>query len=230
MNGQRKIAIIEDEADIRELLANYLKKAGFEVSKFEDGSSFLKSLTKEKPDLVILDLMLPDLDGIEICRYLRSHDEFSSVLIMILTAKGNEEEKVQGLELGADDYIVKPFSLKEVLARVKALLRRTTPNIEEEKKIKISDILVIDPQAHRVYLKGEEIELTFTEFKILEILASRKGKVFTREKLLDALWGNEKIVTERSIDVHIKKLRDKLKEARSLIKTIRGVGYKLEDK
>jgi len=230
MNGQRKIAIIEDEADIRELLANYLKKAGFEVSKFEDGSSFLKSLRKEKPDLVILDLMLPDLDGIEICRYLRSHDEFSSVLIMILTAKGNEEEKVQGLELGADDYIVKPFSLKEVLARVKALLRRTTPNIEEEKKIKISDILVIDPQAHRVYLKGEEIELTFTEFKILEILASRKGKVFTREKLLDALWGNEKIVTERSIDVHIKKLRDKLKEARSLIKTIRGVGYKLEDK
>jgi len=230
MNGQRKIAIIEDEADIRELLANYLKKAGFEVSKFEDGSSFLKSLTKEKPDLVILDLMLPDLDGIEICRYLRSHDEFSSVLIMILTAKGNEEEKVQGLESGADDYIVKPFSLKEVLARVKALLRRTTPNIEEEKKIKISDILVIDPQAHRVYLKGEEIELTFTEFKILEILASRKGKVFTREKLLDALWGNEKIVTERSIDVHIKKLRDKLKEARSLIKTIRGVGYKLEDK
>jgi len=230
MDWQSKIAIIEDEADIRELLANYLEKAGFEVSKFEDGSSFLKSLRREKPDLVILDLMLPDLDGIEICQYLRSHDEFSSIFIMILTAKGNEEEKVQGLELGADDYIVKPFSLKEVLARVKALLRRATPNIEEEKKIKISNILVIDPQAHKVYLKGEEIELTFTEFKILEILASRKGRVFTREKLLDALWGNEKIVTERSIDVHIKKLRDKLKEAGSLIKTIRGVGYKLEDK
>jgi len=212
------------------LLADYLEKSGFEVSKFEDGSSFLKYLRKEKPDLVILDLMLPDLDGIEICRYLRSHDEFSSVLIMILTAKGNEEEKVQGLELGADDYIVKPFSLKEVLARVKALLRRKSSNIEEEKKIKIGDILLIDPQTYKVYLKDEEIELTFTEFKILEILASKKGRVFTREKLLDALWGNEKIVTERSIDVHIKKLRDKLKEAGSLIRTIRGVGYKLEDK
>jgi two-component system phosphate regulon response regulator PhoB/two-component system alkaline phosphatase synthesis response regulator PhoP len=228
MGEQRKIAIIEDEEDIRELLADYLQKAGFEVSKFEDGSSFLKFLEKEKPDLIILDLMLPDMDGKEICRYLRSDSYLSSILIMMLTAKGSEEEKVQGLELGADDYVTKPFSLKEVLARVKALLRRAIPNTEA--RIKIGNILWIDPQTHKVYVNENEIELTSTEFKILQILASKKGMVFTREKLLDALWGNEKIVTERSIDVHIKKLRDKLKEAGCLIKTIRGVGYKLEDK
>lgn len=132
------------------------------------------------------------------------------------------------MELGADDYVTKPFSLKEVLARVKALLRRAIPNTEA--RIKIGNILWIDPQTHKVYVNENEIELTSTEFKILQILASKKGMVFTREKLLDALWGNEKIVTERSIDVHIKKLRDKLKEAGCLIKTIRGVGYKLEDK
>jgi DNA-binding response OmpR family regulator len=228
MGEQRKIAIIEDEEDIRELLADYLQKAGFEVSKFEDGSSFLKFLEKEKPDLIILDLMLPDMDGKEICRYLRSDSYLSSILIMMLTAKGSEEEKVQGLELGADDYVTKPFSLKEVLARVKALLRRAIPNTEA--RIKIGNILWIDPQTHKVYVNENEIELTSTEFKILQILSSKKGMVFTREKLLDALWGNEKIVTERSIDVHIKKLRDKLKEAGCLIKTIRGVGYKLEDK
>jgi two-component system phosphate regulon response regulator PhoB/two-component system alkaline phosphatase synthesis response regulator PhoP len=228
MGEQRKIAIIEDEEDIRELLADYLQKAGFEVSKFEDGSSFLKFLEKEKPDLIILDLMLPDMDGKEICRYLRSDSYLSSILIMMLTAKGSEEEKVQGLELGADDYVTKPFSLKEVLARVKALLRRAIPNTEA--RIKIGNILWIDPQTHKVYVNENEIELTSTEFKILQILASKKGMVLTREKLLDALWGNEKIVTERSIDVHIKKLRDKLKEAGCLIKTIRGVGYKLEDK
>jgi two-component system phosphate regulon response regulator PhoB/two-component system alkaline phosphatase synthesis response regulator PhoP len=228
MGEQRKIAIIEDEEDIRELLADYLQKAGFEVSKFEDGSSFLKFLEKEKPDLIILDLMLPDMDGKEICRYLRSDSYLSSILIIMLTAKGSEEEKVQGLELGADDYVTKPFSLKEVLARVKALLRRAIPNTEA--RIKIGNILWIDPQTHKVYVNENEIELTSTEFKILQILASKKGMVFTREKLLDALWGNEKIVTERSIDVHIKKLRDKLKEAGCLIKTIRGVGYKLEDK
>jgi len=228
MGEQRKIAIIEDEEDIRELLADYLQKAGFEVSKFEDGSSFLKFLEKEKPDLIILDLMLPDMDGKEICRYLRSDSYLSSILIMMLTAKGSEEEKVQGLDLGADDYVTKPFSLKEVLARVKALLRRAIPNTEA--RIKIGNILWIDPQTHKVYVNENEIELTSTEFKILQILASKKGMVFTREKLLDALWGNEKIVTERSIDVHIKKLRDKLKEAGCLIKTIRGVGYKLEDK
>jgi two-component system phosphate regulon response regulator PhoB/two-component system alkaline phosphatase synthesis response regulator PhoP len=228
MGEQRKIAIIEDEEDIRELLADYLQKAGFEVSKFEDGSSFLKFLEKEKPDLIILDLMLPDMDGKEICRYLRSDSYLSSILIMMLTAKGSEEEKVQGLELGADDYVTKPFSLKEVLARVKALLRRAIPNTEA--RIKIGNILWIDPQTHKVYVNENDIELTSTEFKILQILASKKGMVFTREKLLDALWGNEKIVTERSIDVHIKKLRDKLKEAGCLIKTIRGVGYKLEDK
>jgi two-component system phosphate regulon response regulator PhoB/two-component system alkaline phosphatase synthesis response regulator PhoP len=228
MGEQRKIAIIEDEEDIRELLADYLQKAGFEVSKFEDGSSFLKFLEKEKPDLIILDLMLPDMDGKEICRYLRSDSYLSSILIMMLTAKGSEEEKVQGLELGADDYVTKPFSLKEVLARVKALLRRAIPNTEA--RIKIGNILWIDPQTHKVYVNENEIELTSTEFKILQILASKKGMVFTREKLLDVLWGNEKIVTERSIDVHIKKLRDKLKEAGCLIKTIRGVGYKLEDK
>jgi DNA-binding response OmpR family regulator len=228
MGEQRKIAIIEDEEDIRELLADYLQKAGFEVSKFEDGSSFLKFLEKEKPDLIILDLMLPDMDGKEICRYLRSDSYLSSILIMMLTAKGSEEEKVQGLELGADDYVTKPFSLKEVLARVKALLRRAITNTEA--RIKIGNILWIDPQTHKVYVNENEIELTSTEFKILQILSSKKGMVFTREKLLDALWGNEKIVTERSIDVHIKKLRDKLKEAGCLIKTIRGVGYKLEDK
>ncbi|MBU0952590.1 MAG: response regulator transcription factor [Elusimicrobia bacterium] len=224
------IAVVDDEQDILELLSLNLKKAGYKVKEFSDSKSFFKSIENQKPSLIILDIMLPDMDGYEICKQLKSSSKFVSVPIIMLTAKSEEFDKVLGLELGADDYITKPFSPREFVARVKAVLRRNTVKEDKEdlKNITFGDILVINPEKYEVIVKGKRIDLTTTEFKILEILASRKGFVFSRDKLLDNLWGQEKAVLDRTIDVHIKNLREKLRDAGKLIKNIRGVGYKLE--
>ncbi len=222
------IAIIEDEPDILELVSIHLKKANFIVREFPDARNFYRFLEKDKPDLIVLDLMLPDEDGLEICKYLRKKDEYSTIPIIILSAKGEETDKVLGLELGADDYISKPFSTKELVARVKAVLRRSSKK-EEVTHIKISNILEIDENKFEVYVQGKKVALTSTEFKILKKLASKKGWVFSRDKLLDYLWGHDKIVIDRTIDVHIKHLRAKLGKAGRLIKNVRGVGYKLEE-
>ena len=222
------IAIIDDEPDILELVALHLKKANFKVREFKEAESFLNFIKDEIPDLIILDLMLPDADGFEICKYLKKDDRFSSIPIIMLTARAEETDKVLGLELGADDYVTKPFSPRELVARVKAVLRRKEQK-EESKKIKIGDILLIDLQKYEVYVEGERIDLTPTEFRILKALSERKGWVFTREQILDYLWGNEKVVLDRTVDVHIKNLREKLKSAGKFIKNIRGVGYKLEE-
>jgi len=199
------ITIVDDEPDILELVSLHLKKSGFRVKGFPDAESFTAFLDTDTPNLIILDLMLPDIDGLEICKY-----------------------QILGLELGADDYVTKPFSPKELVARVKAVLRRHTRE-EETKKIEIGDAIVIDLEKYEVTVKGKKIDLTSTEFRILQLLASRKGAVFTRDTILDYLWGEEKAVIDRTIDVHIRHLREKLGSTAHLIKNVRGIGYKLEE-
>lgn len=222
------ILIVDDEPDILQLLSLHLKNANFKVECVQDADGLFRFLERWLPDLIILDLMLPDADGFEICKVLKKDDKYSSIPIIMLTAKGEESDKIVGLELGADDYITKPFSPKEVVSRVKAVLRRYK-GTSQTKSIRIGNILIIDPQRHKVYVNGESIELTSTEFRILYLLASKKGWVFTRAQILDYLWGNEKAVLDRTVDVHIRHLRKKLKVAGKFIKNIRGIGYKIEE-
>jgi len=224
--NERLIMIVDDEPDIVELVSVNLKKNGFDVKGFEDGDAFFKGLKKRIPELVILDLMLPGTDGFEICKQLKNDPQYSSVPVIMLTAKSDETDKVLGLELGADDYITKPFSPKELVARVKAVLRRNIQKISG-KQLEAGAVMM-DLERHTVTVKGEKIELTGTEFNILKLLMSRKGSVFSRDSILDSLWGEEKIVVDRTIDVHIKHLREKLKSAGDMIINVRGIGYKLE--
>jgi len=225
---KKTVAIIDDEPDIVELVSLHLKRAGFDAKGFLNAEDFFDFIGKSTPDLLLLDLMLPDADGFEICKYLKKKDEFASLPIIMLTAKGEETDKVLGLELGADDYVTKPFSPKELVARVKAVLRRQDKE-EVLNKITIGDDLTIFPEKHEAYVEGKKIDLTSTEFKILTLLASKKGWVYTRDQILDFLWGQEKAVLDRTVDVHIKHLREKLGKTSRLIKNVRGVGYKLEE-
>jgi DNA-binding response OmpR family regulator len=222
------IAVIDDEPDILELVTIHLKKANYDVRGYSDGEHFLKSLKKEMPELIVLDLMLPDIDGIEICKYLKTQDHLSHIPIIMLTARSDVTDRVLGLEFGADDYITKPFSPRELVARVKAVLRRQDEK-NKDKKIRIGKILLINTQKYTVAVQGVTIDLTPTEFKILKILAEKKGWVFSRTQLLDSLWGEDKIVIDRTIDVHIRHLRKKLGKAGKFIKNIRGIGYKIQE-
>jgi len=225
----KRIAIIEDEPDIIELVSVNLKKANFQVEGFENAESFFRSLKIRQPDLIILDLMLPDMDGYEVCKVLKSQKKYVSIPIIMLTARAEETEKILGLELGADDYVTKPFSPKELVARVKAVLRRHGPKTDENIHLNIGEKIFIDTEKLEVTVNNKKIDLTSTEFKILNLLASKKGFVFSREAILEHLWGNEKIVIDRTVDVHIKHLRQKLGEAAVFIKNIRGMGYKIEE-
>lgn len=222
------IAIIDDEPDIVELISVHLQRAGFQSEGFLDADHFLKFIRSKTPDLIVLDLMLPDANGFDICKYLKKTDEYTSIPIIMLTAKAEETDRILGLELGADDYVTKPFSPKELISRVKAVLRRQSPQ-RECQKIEIGTKITIYPEKHEIYVEGKQISLTYTEFRILNLLASKKGWVFTRDQILDYLWGDEKVVVDRTVDVHIKHLRSKLGPAASLIKNIRGAGYKLEE-
>ena len=221
------IALVDDEPDILELMALHLKKAGFRTESFADSKSFLRFLEKQLPSLVILDLMLPDADGLEVCRLLKKDERHSGIPVIMVTAKSDETDKILGLEIGADDYVTKPFSAKELAARVRAVLRRQRPAADNG-RIEIGGLMIIDPQAYQVRVGGQAADLTSTEFRILRLLGSKPGRVFTRDQILDYLWGHEKIVLDRTIDVHIRNLRDKLGPAAGWIKNVRGVGYKLE--
>ena len=221
------IAALDDEADILELLKVNLQKAGYRFEGFQEAEDLFRYLARERPSLILLDLMLPDTDGLEVCRQIRRSDSLAGVPVIMLTAKGDESDKVIGLELGADDYVTKPFSVKELVARIHAVLRRP-PGGETGPRIAVGT-LVIDLEKFEVTAGGAKVELTATEFKILQLLASRKGRVFSRDQILDFLWGSEKAVIDRTVDVHIRNLREKLGESASLIKNIRGVGYKLEE-
>ncbi len=224
------VAVVDDEPDILDLVALHLRKNHFRVREFSNGSSFIKYLDSEIPDLVVLDLMLPDADGFEICKNMKRKKDLSHVPIVMLTAKRKEADTILGLELGADDYVRKPFSPNELIARIKAVLRRFESHREAEiaAKIVIGNI-AIDPNRHEVAIGGKKVELTSTEFRILRLLASEKGRVFSRDTLLDYLWGHEKTVVDRTIDVHIRHLRLKLGAASKLIKNVHGVGYKLAE-
>jgi DNA-binding response OmpR family regulator len=222
------IAVVEDEDDIRALVSAALKKERFRVREFADGRNFLASLRADRPALVVLDVMLPDTDGFAICRGMRGDRTLTDIPVIILTARAEEADRVLGLELGADDYVVKPFSPKELAARVKAVLRRSSPEAGRA-RLDVGDGLLIDTDSLEAFAEGRRLELTQAEFRILQLLASRPGWVFSREKILDFLWGDEKSVTDRSVDVHVKHLRDKLGLTGKRIVNIRGVGYKLAD-
>lgn len=221
------IFVVDDEPDIVELVSLHLKKNRYRVKEFFDAESFYRSLDSEVPDLIVLDLMLPDADGFEICKFLKNQSILASVPVIMLTARAEETDKILGLELGADDYVTKPFSPKELVARVKAVLRRVEGKKREAARIQVGP-LAIDLQRYEVTVEGKRADLTSTEFRILQLLASKQGWVYSRDKILDHLWGNEKIVIDRTVDVHIKHLREKLGEAGKLIKNVRGIGYKLE--
>lgn len=227
------IAILDDEKDIVDLIAMKLKKDFYDTLEFYKGEDLLRYLQgrKKKPDLLILDIMLPDMDGFEICKILKANSETKGIPIVMLTAKQDETDKCIGLEIGADDYVTKPFSIKELLARVKAILRRIKNTEEESGKeiIEIPGHITIDLKRYKIYtIDNEEIELTLTEFKLLKILAENIGWVFSRDKILDQLYGQDKFIYDRTVDVHIKNLREKLGKYGSIIKNIRGVGYKIE--
>ncbi len=224
---KKYVAIVDDELDILELVSINLSKSGFRTEVFEDADSMLTSLSNDIPDLIILDLMLPDADGFDVCKQLKRDTHYAGIPIIMLTAKGDEMDRILGLEFGADDYVVKPFSVRELVARVKAVLRRGVSE-KKEKLIRIGEDLLIDLQKYETIFKGEKLDLTSTEYKILSLLARKKGWVYSRNQILDYLWGNDKIVVDRTIDVHIRNLREKLREAGKYIKNVRGVGYKLE--
>ncbi len=222
------IYVIEDDEDINELLSYNFRKEGFDVRSFPNGKLAFEHLKEERPDVVVLDLMMPEIDGLEFCKLVRSDKEFENIPLIMLTAKSTEIDKIVGLELGADDYVTKPFSFRELLARVKAVLRRSKLSESGSSSVvKIGD-LVIKPDKFQVFLEGKPVYLTTTQFKLLMALISAEGKVLSRDYILDNVWGWEKDVYDRTIDVHIKKLREALGKYGSCIKTVRGVGYKWE--
>lgn len=223
------IHIVEDEADILELLQLQLAGAGYRTRGFADAPALLDYLLSEQPDLILLDLMLPGMDGFEACRRLRSDPALRRIPIVMLTARADIEDKVKGLEFGADDYVTKPFEASELLARIKAVLRRSA--WEGEKNVlDITSDFRLDFNRYEAFRSGKRIDLTLTEFKILQLLTKRPGWVYNRNQILDFLWGTDKIVTERTIDVHIRNLRDKLGELAYMVKNVRGLGYKFSTK
>jgi len=223
----KKILIVEDEHDLVRLIKYNLEKEGFRVSSVTDGSLVLAEIRREEPDLLVLDLMLPGMDGLEICRQVRRHDRFAGIPILMLTARSGEADRVVGLELGADDYVTKPFSMRELVARIRALLRRhdTTPL---RNSVQRGD-LIIDPSAHAVVIAGRQVELSALEFRLLHHLASHPGLVFSRDQLLDRVWGNDRSVTPRSVDVYIRRVREKIEsepQQPAYLQTVHGVGYR----
>jgi len=223
----KNILIVDDEADLVELVSYNLKKEGFIVDSASDGETALTKIRKGKYGLLILDLMLPGIQGMELCRILRNDPKTSVLPIIMLTAKGEEVDKILGLEMGADDYMAKPFSPRELVARVKAVLRRSKEKPVSEKILKIGD-LEIDRERYVVSVRTKPVKLSATEFKLLLFLAERKGKVFSRDQLLDAVWRDEAFVEPRTVDVHIRRLRSNIEEDPAkpqYIKTMRGIGY-----
>lgn len=228
--SKKRIVIIEDEPDILEVLSYNLKREGYEVLTASDGIQGLALVRQQVPDLVLLDLMLPGMDGVEICSSIKNEAATAGTLIVMVTAKGEESDIVLGLGVGADDYISKPFSPRELVARVKAVLRRGTlvERTDSQELIQLGE-LSIDSGKHRVNLGEREIKLTATEFKLLHFLASYPGRVFSREQLLNKALGDDVVIVDRNIDVHIRGIRKKMDMEPPLIETIRGVGYRMAD-
>ena len=224
----KKILVVDDEPDILEILSYNLKKEGFQVSVANNGEEGLKKAEQEKPDLIILDIMMPQMDGVEVCRILRSRKEFDNTLIAFLTAREEDYSQIAALDVGGDDYITKPIKPRVLMSRVKALMRRANKlegESEEGHLLEAGD-LIIDRERIVVKRGEEEIELAKKEFELLSLLMSKPGKVFTREEIFNKVWGADVIVGNRTIDVHIRKLREKIGD--DYIKTIKGIGYRFE--
>jgi two-component system, OmpR family, phosphate regulon response regulator PhoB len=223
-----RILVIEDEKDIQDVLAYNLAQAGHKVQIASRGEEGLRFARERKPDIILLDLMLPDLPGTDVCRQLRSQPSMKDVKIMMLTAKGEEIDRVVGFELGADDYIVKPFSVRELVLRIQAVLRRASGE-EVPQPVLEFGVLKVDREAHRAWVEGKEVELTALEFKLLVMLHDRRNRVQTREALLQDVWAIDADITTRTVDTHVKRLREKLGPAGEYIETVRGVGYRFAD-
>lgn len=234
MAVNEKILVIEDEPDIAKLVSYNLAQERFRVVTAGDGEQALRIIEREKPDLVVLDLMLPGLSGIELCKILRGRADTSKLPILMLTAKAGEADRVLGLELGADDYLAKPFSPREMVARVRAILRRANGVASSEVRLAYDKgALKIDFSTYEVYARGKSIKLTLKEFELLRFLVQNPNRVLSRDQLLDRIWGDETFVTPRTVDVHIRRLRKAIEEDDSrpkLILTLRGVGYKFDEK
>lgn len=225
-----KVVVVEDEADIREVIEHNLSREDYQVYSAADGKQGLQLVKKKLPDLVILDIMLPELDGLEICREIKVDPETRSTAIVMVTAKGEESDVVLGLGMGADDYVTKPFSPKELIARVKAVLRRGLLKEEQGSRDRIvRGKVLIDMGRHEVRVEGELVIFTPTELRLFHFLASYPGRVFTREHLLSRIIGEDAYVVDRNIDVRIRSIRKKLGKHRDLVETIRGVGYRFQD-
>ncbi len=226
--GNLAILVVDDEEDILELIQYNLKREGYAVLRAGTGEGGLALAESKLPDLVVLDLMLPGLDGLEVCRRLKGSRRTEKIPIIMLSAKGEEADIVTGLELGADDYITKPFSPKELVARIRAVLRRKEPQEVEGKTITVHNIR-IDPDRYEVQVQGKKLELTFTEFGIFYTMAKRPGRVFTRSQLVEAIHGGNYVVSDRAVDVQITGLRRKLGHSGKYVETVRGVGYRLRE-
>lgn len=224
------VLIVEDEPDLREILRYNLEREGFKVIESEDGEAGLALLRKHLPNIVLLDIMLPGMDGVEICRSIKYDPQTRSIPVIMVTARGDESDIVLGLGVGADDYLIKPFSPRELVARIKAVLRRAKVRHDSSADERIvRDRLVIDPPRHEMRVDGKKVDLTPTEFRLVSVLASRPGRVFTRDQLITRVLGDEVVVTERNIDVHVRSVRKKLGAARNLVETIRGIGYRFRE-
>lgn len=224
-NEKIRILIVDDEPDILEVIEYNLLKEDYQVTKAFNGREALEKARVEKPNLILLDIMMPEMDGIEVCRELRSNHAFDNTLIAFLTARNEDFTQVQGFDVGADDYITKPIKPRLLVSRIKALLRRTGSADQNHEQVSYGDIS-IDEEKYLVYVKGKPISLAKKEFELIQLLVSRPGKVFTRQEIFNKIWGMDVIVGDRTIDVHIRKIREKVGE--DYIKTIKGIGYKFD--
>ena len=227
--SSKRILIVEDENDVVDLLTLNLRKAGgFLISKAGDGATGLTKARTEKPDFIILDLMLPKIPGLEVCKILKSEAATRHIPILMLTARAEEIDRVVGLECGADDYVTKPFSPREIVLRIKAILRRG--DTEEADDRLSAGPITIDPARHEVLVNGKRVELTSLEFKLLRTLMQRRGRVQERDRLLNEVWGYESVIDTRTVDTHVRRLREKLGRAGEVVETVRGFGYRVRDK
>ena len=223
----KTILIVEDERDVLDLLALNLRKAGFTISTASDGAAGLRKVRNESPALIVLDLMLPKMSGLEICKILKSDPATRQIPVLMLTAKAEEIDRIVGLEFGADDYVTKPFSPREVALRIRAILRRSDGKPDEEHLS--AGPIVIDPARHEVSVHGKRVNLTSLEFKLLRTLMQRRGRVQDRDRLLNEVWGYEAVIDTRTVDTHVRRLRKKLGKAADAIESVRGFGYRLRD-
>src|SRR5690349_6810714 len=223
-----RILIIEDDSDVADLLALSFRKAGFKTISAADGATGLQKAREERPDFIVLDLMLPKMSGLEVCKILKSDTGTSPIPILMLTAKAEEIDRIVGLEFGADDYVTKPFSPREIILRIKAILRR---GAAEETADRLSaGPITIDPSRHEVLVNGKPVDLTSLEFKLLRTLMQRRGRVQERDRLLNEVWGYESVIDTRTVDTHVRRLREKLGKAGDIVETVRGFGYRFREK